>query len=218
MIDNYLRQQNTLANWRMRNAIERERETYRTERAARFGETTGTTGGTGSVSDGSRSALPSIPEFEAPEYDTSKVAAKAQKIAAPRVRQLRETVRAAQAQPYENPNVKRMTVGQALQGYGTGLESVMAGARRGAVAEYGQEYGKEFTAAQMNFQTQVQTQMAQYGNLWTEYLTNLKSNLSNQGQVGIGVRSDPNYQSPTGLPPGDPNDPNMIGGRQIWRG
>lgn len=164
---------------------------------AKAGETGGATGA-GGAGAGVRPEFPDIPTFKAPEYDESKVAAKTQKIAAPKVRQLREAVRAVQAQPFENPNVKRMTVSQALQGYGTGLEGVMAGARRGAVAEYGQEYGKEFTEAQMNFQAQLTATMAEYGNLWNEYLMQFKSDLSTQDQGG-GIRQDPGYKPPTSL-------------------
>ena len=171
--------------------------------SARAGESapisTGTAG-TSSVSVGDRPGLPVLPEFKAPEYDEGKVAAKAQKIAAPRVRQLRESVRAVQTTPFENPNVKRMTISQALQGYGTGLESVMAGARRGAVAEYGQEYKDEFTEAQINFQTDVSAQMAQYGNLWTEFLTELKGKVGGgPSPTGFGVRQDPGYRPATPL-------------------
>jgi hypothetical protein len=181
-----------------------------------------TVSGTGSAGGGTggagRPERPELPEFEAPEYDDRAVAAKTQKIAAPRIRQLREAVRTTQAQSYENPNIKRMTVGQALQGYGTGLESVMAGARRGAISEYGQEYQSEFSEAQMNFQAQLAATMQEYGNLWNEYLLNVKSNLSNRnvggGDLGLGLRSDPNYRPPSGLGP-DPNDPGTIGSRPI---
>ncbi len=162
--------------------------------------TAGAATGTSGVSVGDRPELPELPKFKAPEYDESKVAAKTQKIAAPRVRQLREAVRTVQATPFENPNVKRMTISQALQGYGTGLESVMAGARRGAVAEYGQEYKGEFTEAQMNFQTDVSAQMAQYGNLWTEFLTELKGKVGGgPSPTGFGVKQDPNYKPATPL-------------------
>ncbi len=162
----------------------------RRQRREESGVMSGTSTATGT---GERPEAPELPKFTAPEYDESKVAAKTQKIAAPKVRQLREAVRSVQATPFENPNVKRMTVGQALQGYGTGLESVMAGARRGAVAEYSQEYGKEFTEAQMNFQTEVRGQMAQYGNLWSEYLQQLKAGPTAAGITGGGIRQDPNY-------------------------
>lgn len=138
---------------------------------SRFGDTGGTT-----TTTTGRPTLPELPEFELPEYEESEVASLAQKIAAPKVRRLRETTRAAIATRgpgYENPNIRRMTVRQALQGYGTGLESIISGARSAAVSEYGQQYAPRVAAAQLTYQTQVGAKMAEYGNLWKEYLQEL---------------------------------------------
>ena len=170
------------------------------------------------VPTGERPVLPDIPEFEVPEYDETKVAGLAQKIAAPRARRLRETTRAAitrRGPGYENPNVRRMTVRAALQGYGTGLEGIISGARRGAVSEYGQQYGAEVSAAQLNFQTKVSTTMQQYSNLWSEYLKTGTTTTTRPEERGGGIRMDPGYRPPQGLSPVDPNDPGTIGSRPI---
>lgn len=185
-------------------------------------------GAGGAMGAGGRPALPDLPEFELPEYEEGEVARLTQKAAAPRVRTLREATRAATTRRgagYENPNVRRMTVRQALQGYGTGLEGIISGARRGAVAEYGQRYGAEVGAAQLNFQTRVSALMQQYGNLWKEYLgggvddpsaPSAEDYLSRVGAVGSGGGGTtrtrpfmPRYDDK------DPNDPTMIGSRRI---
>lgn len=148
-----------------------------------------------------RPELPEIPEFQPPEYEEREVAQIAQRIAGPQVRRLRETTRAAitrRGPGYENPNVRRMTVRQALQGYGTGLEGIISGARRGAVAEYAQQYGPRVEAARMTYQARVQASMAQYGNLWSEYLTRLKSELA-EGTTGQGLRVESGYRPPRSL-------------------
>ena len=91
------------------------------------------------------------PVLEVPEYDEKKVSALTQKRAAPGVRRLREATRSAMTETYDNPNVKKMTVRDALAGYGTGLENVMAGAGTTARAEYGQEYAASVDAEMAKF-------------------------------------------------------------------
>jgi hypothetical protein len=75
-----------------------------------------------------------------PAYDMSKVESMAQRIAAPAVRSLRNTVQDVQQGVYDNPNVKSMTIRQALAGYGQGLESAMSGALTSAAGIYNVPY------------------------------------------------------------------------------
>jgi len=95
------------------------------------------------------------PELNLPEYDEDKVSSLTQKRAAPGVRRLREATRSAMSETYDNPNVKRMTVRDALSGYGTGLENVMAGAGRSATQEYGQQYAASVNAEMTRFKAAV---------------------------------------------------------------
>lgn len=198
-----------LQRWGLEQASERlhQERMRRRERAAELRGDTGV-GATG-VDTGApgRPELPDIPEFQLPEYEEEEVAAIAQKIAGPQVRRLRETTRAAitrRGPGYENPNIRRMTVRQALQGYGTGLEGIISGARRGAVAEYAQQYAPRVQAAQTTWQARVQASMAQYGNLWGEYMTNLRAQLAEEAgrgptATGAGLRVDPGYRRPPSL-------------------
>jgi len=102
-----------------------------------------------------------IPTLNLPEYDEDKVSSLTQKRAAPGVKRLREVTRAAANETYDNPNVKKMTVRDALAGYGTGLENVMAGAGKAATQEYGQQFAASVNAEMTRFQaaTNRQSQM-----------------------------------------------------------
>ncbi len=103
--------------------------------------------GAGKGAGGGFKGSPGAPDTALPVYDTSKVEALAQRFAAPGIRNLRNTVQNVQQGVYENPNVKRMTLRDALQGYGAGLEGVMAGALKEGAGIYGQEYGPQVQGA-----------------------------------------------------------------------
>jgi len=103
-----------------------------------------------------------MPIFAAPEYDEAEVSKRTQKYAAPGVRKLRGAVQESMTRRSENPNINRMTLRDALAGYGEGLESVMSGASKTATAEYAQQYAIEYKTAGMNYQTAVQTVRDKY--------------------------------------------------------
>ena len=92
--------------------------------------------------------------FEAPEYDERAIAAGQQRFAAPGLRRLRHQIATTQAQTYENPNVKAMTIREALQGYGSGVEKTLAGAYRTAAADYERKYRTEWDERMTNFRAQ----------------------------------------------------------------
>ncbi len=111
-----------------------------------------------------------MPEFKLPQRDEARIGSLTQKAAGPGLRELRKGMREAQGRYYENPNVRRMTLRDAMAGYGMGIEKVMAGARREAQAEYEAEFQPQMTKATMEFQAQVDQQLSQYQNAWKEYL------------------------------------------------
>lgn len=114
-----------------------------------------------------------MPSFVLPTWDESAIESKAQKAAGPGLRELRKGMREAQGRYYENPNVRRMTLRDAMAGYGMGLEKVMGGARRQAVGEYAAEYAPQVTKAQAEYTAQLQSTMSQYQSAWTEYLARM---------------------------------------------
>ncbi|MHA2135345.1 MAG: hypothetical protein ACW99J_15910 [Candidatus Thorarchaeota archaeon] len=75
------------------------------------------------------------------EVDKRRVKELTQKNMAPRLRLLRSALQRALVRSYENPNVRRMIVREALQGYGQGVEEARAGAERMAMGEEREERG-----------------------------------------------------------------------------
>ncbi len=100
-----------------------------------------------------RPELAPVDPFVAPEYDETRIAALTQRAAAPGVRTLRMALREITAKRggEYNPNVRAMTLRKALQGYGTGLESIYGGAAKTAGEEYAREYGIESEEAKINY-------------------------------------------------------------------
>jgi len=116
-----------------------------------------------------------MPEFKLPTWDESKISAKTQRAAGPGLRELRKGMQEAQGRYYENPNVRRMTLRDAMAGYGMGLEKVMGGARQQATSEYAAEYGPQVAKAQAEYNAQLQSTMSQYQTAWTEYLARMRA-------------------------------------------
>lgn len=104
--------------------------------------------------------VPDLPTLERPEYDESKVQSLAQQHAAPGIRTLREAYQTAAARLPSNPQ-SRLTLKDAMKGYGSGLESVMGGARKTARQEYGMEYGADVKFAGQEYAAKVGLVQAQ---------------------------------------------------------
>ena len=135
-----------------------------------YGGSSATRSSTRTIRKGEAPELPTLPTFKAPEFNKRAVRAATQKIAAPGIRTLRETVQQAMGKTYENPNVRKLTLREALQGYGTGLEKVMAGASREARSEHMAELDLQRQEQMMNFEAQTKAAMQAYQNAWADYL------------------------------------------------
>lgn len=98
-----------------------------------------TTGGvarpTGAVTTQRTAYTGEMPTLDLREMDKRRVKALTQKALAPRLRQLRSALQRALVRSYENPNVRRMIVRAALEGYGQGIETARAGAETTALRE-----------------------------------------------------------------------------------
>jgi len=116
----------------------------------------------GSSGGGGAPVMGAAPELNLPEYDEDKVSSLTQKRAAPAIRKLRETTQRATSANYDNPNVKKMTVREALAGYGTGLEGVVAGAGRAASIEYGDQYAASVNAEMAKYRSAVNRQSREF--------------------------------------------------------
>jgi hypothetical protein len=101
-------------------------------------------------------------EYVAPEYDENRVAALAQRKSAAGLRAARQALQQTVGGYYENPNVKRMTLRDALAGYGQSVESVLSGADTTAREEYNLEYGIKADQSKTNHNTDVQGSKIKY--------------------------------------------------------
>lgn len=122
-------------------------------------------------------------DLDIPDYDQDRVESLAQRVAAPGIRKLRNEVQTVQGGVYDNPNVKSMTLRQALEGYGQGLENIMGGAFQTASGIYNQEYSPQVREAEINYQGNLQREMqqnsinaqkeiARYNRTWEAWLRN----------------------------------------------
>lgn len=104
----------------------------------------------------------SAPSYVAPEYNEMKVKRLTQEQLAPAVRGLRSALQRVASKRYDNPNVGRMTLRDALAGYGQGLQSAYAGASATARNLYNEEYSREADAAKTNFTAQAEASKTSY--------------------------------------------------------
>ena len=92
-------------------------------------------------------SLREMPGYNAPRWDENEIDALTQKRAAPGLRALRNEVQRVTARSYGSPQVTKMTLRDALQGYGSGVDRTLSGASQVARGEYGQKYGTQVDAA-----------------------------------------------------------------------
>ena len=128
--------------------------------------------------------MPTLPKLEMPKMDKRKIRALTQELAAPQMRKLQESLQGAMNVHSDNPNVRRMTLREALQGYGSGLESVQAGAGQQARQEHQQDLSLQSAEAQANYQAAVNAAMAQYNNAWQKYLASAERVTESEGVTG----------------------------------
>jgi hypothetical protein len=103
------------------------------------------------------------PKFALPTRDEGRENVLAATYAAPGLRTMRRQVQSAMGKNYANPNVKRLSLREALAGYGEGIENVLVGARNTAANQYGREYGYEVDAAKTQYGADVQEGTTNYG-------------------------------------------------------
>lgn len=194
-------------------------------RGTDFATTGGATGSSKSTStstatwkpSGARPAAPVVPEFKAPEYDEGEVAKLRQRASGSQVRSLRDvTMSALAANTSDNPNVRKMTVRQALQGYGSGLGSILSAAQNAAVSQYQARYNAQYNAGQLTYNARNNMDSQTYSNLWTEFLksgsstTTQNSSSSNTNSNGVnagrGVTSVPSQPRAMGPDPWSPSN------------
>jgi hypothetical protein len=95
-----------------------------------------------------------LPTYEAPEWNQGEIDTLSQQRAAPGLRVLRQQVNRISGENYDNPSLKRMTLREALSGFGTGVSSVMGTANQTAANEYGAKYSRESANSLNEYQSQ----------------------------------------------------------------
>ena len=103
--------------------------------------------------------------FQAPEWNTRELESITQRKAAGSTRSLREATQSAisGAGAADSPAMQRMSLRQALAGYGMGLEQIMSGASTQARQEYLAEKGLEMEGKTQQFGAERERVGAEYG-------------------------------------------------------
>jgi len=118
---------------------------------------------------GDMPAMGEAPTFAAPVRDQARIKELTSQKSAAGLRAMRAQIQKAMGQGYRNPNVKRMTLRDALAGYGQGIESVMTGAQTAASGEYQTEYASAYDVAAKNWQMAYQGKMQDWTNKVNDY-------------------------------------------------
>lgn len=178
----------------------------------------GSRGGGGSASSGNKSTYqttnqttklrfnepmpetPDLPTLELAKPDKRKIRSLTQQIAAPSIRKLQEGLQTGMNTKSDNPNVRRMTLREALQGYGTGLESAMSGAGGQARSEHQQELNQQNAEAQANWQAKTQSLMTAYQNAFSRYMQSAERITESNSTTGTGASDGSGewYRTPFG--------------------
>ena len=116
-------------------------------------------------------------EYAAPEYDEDRIAALTQRKSSAGLRAARQALQQTIGRYYENPNVKRMTLRDALAGYGQSVESVLSGADTTAREEYNTEYGIKSDQEKTNYNERVNASKLEYEGQKTAAQLNYQSKL-----------------------------------------
>jgi hypothetical protein len=102
-----------------------------------------------------KSQLPTLkmPSYTAPVRDENRLSYLTQKAAAPGLRRLRGQTQSAIISSQSLPaTVRKMTLREALAGYGEGSSQIMGGAARSAQNQYNQEFDDKSKESLLNYQ------------------------------------------------------------------
>jgi len=127
--------------------------------------------------------------FTAPTRDPNRVGALRSRASGAGLRDLRrQTQQAIQGTSGMDATMRRMTLKDALMGYGSGVSKIMGQADRIAQSQYEQEYGDKFKESLLNYQAGISKKNAEY----QARLQRLIYNAQNP-QAGQRIISDTDY-------------------------
>jgi hypothetical protein len=144
-------------------------------------------------------------DYQAPEYDEGRVNELTQTSAAGSVRGLRSAMQKVSGASYDNPNVKRMTLRDALAGYGEGLQSAMSKASDTARNLYNTEYNiksdeaktnyqEDVSASRVNYEAKTNEAAKEYETAWNTYWNEKNYGLEKNKQGLAEYTAEKNYE------------------------
>ena len=127
--------------------------------------------------------------FTAPTRDPNRISNLRARASGAGLRDLRrQTQRTIQGTSGMDATMRRMTLKDALMGYGSGVSKIMSSADRIAQSQYEQEYGDKYKESLLNYQTGISKKNAEY----QARLQRLIYNAQNP-QAGNRIISDTDY-------------------------
>ena len=127
--------------------------------------------------------------FTAPTRDPNRISNLRARASGAGLRDLRrQTQRTIQGTSGMDATMRRMTLKDALMGYGSGVSKIMSSADRIAQSQYEQEYGDKFKESLLNYQAGISKKNAEY----QARLQRLIYNAQNP-QAGSRIISDTDY-------------------------
>jgi len=127
--------------------------------------------------------------FTAPTRDPNRISNLRARASGAGLRDLRrQTQRTIQGTSGMDATMRRMTLKDALMGYGSGVSKIMSSADRIAQSQYEQEYGDKFKESLLNYQAGISKKNAEY----QARLQRLIYNAQNP-QAGNRIISDTDY-------------------------
>ena len=127
--------------------------------------------------------------FTAPTRDPNRISNLRARASGAGLRDLRrQTQRTIQGTSGMDATMRRMTLKDALMGYGSGVSKIMSSADRIAQSQYEQEYGDKFKESLLNYQAGISKKNAEY----QARLKRLIANAQNP-QAGNRIISDTDY-------------------------
>lgn len=104
-----------------------------------------------------------VPSYTSPERDENRLSALRSKAAGAPMREIRRPLQQAIMASRGYPGqVARMTLREALAGYGGAVSKVMAQAEKTAESQYEREFSDKVRESQLNYQAQLQAAQAKY--------------------------------------------------------
>ena len=120
-----------------------------------------------------------LPTYTAKEWDEGEISSLTQKRAAVGLREAREAMQGITGRKFSSPQVMRMTLRDALRGFGSAVDKTIGAASEAAAGEYSTKYGRETAAEQAEYQSNITAAQSFNENLRDYSKTNFSTLMAN---------------------------------------